>query len=66
MALPTHGIVSVLRVFSIEIVQIFGLRLLKIHTFIYLFHKYLFVVEYIIDIMGFIGIVTVIAFKKLV
>lgn len=65
MALPTHGIVSVLRVFSIEIVQIFGLRLLKMYTFIYLFHKYLFVVEYIIDIMGFIGIVTVLAFKKL-
>lgn len=65
MALPTHGIVSVLRVFSIEIVHIFGLRLLNMYTFIYLFHKYLFVMEYMIDIMGFIGIVTVLAFTKL-
>lgn len=35
------------------------------YTFIYLFHKYLFVMEYMIDIMGFIGIATVLAFKKL-
>ena len=35
------------------------------YTFIYLFHKYLFVMEYMIDIMGFIGITIVLAFKKL-
>lgn len=32
------------------------------YTFIYLFHKYLFVIEYMVD---FIGIVTVLAFTKL-